>query len=778
MWTAVHSHKYNIKAIRSRVTDGWLKIDPAPLTITVNGNTAKKVYNGSLQTFKGAFTASSSDQGFDAGRFTYTGSTTASGTNVGEYTTDPEEGSCSYKDDNYTITWVMGDPVKLTITPASVKIRVTGHTDTVTYDGQEHIVEGYDLRSGSGLYEADKVTLSGQAVAKGTDASDDKYMMGLTASQFSYDDSNVTVVFEITDGWLKIIETKPYKLTDPVLPENDPPAEPVPQTTDDPTNQKNIPEITTKQHYYEVYQIFTGDYAAVPVDPADESQGTRDVLSNIVWGANGCDPGRTVHVGDPVDQSVIDALEAVREADLDRTKLDEIERYVVLTGEPFATITLGPGDTESHIQLPAGYYLIRDEVESQTGRFDAYTTYITVVIKDYTIQPKSVIPTVDKQVYEDPDGGAHREGWAETADHAINETFQFALIGTIPENTHLKDYTEEYIVKFTDTMSQGVTFENIAYVTVNDTEVAPNLYTAAYTEENTAADNTGNEPAADPSGTPADSGSEDPAEDSHHTLTIAMNLKAILGDDFGSGGIKVVVVYNAHLNEKAITHVESSESTTTNDNTVYMEYSNNPNTGFNDDRGKTASDTVWVFTYEADALKVDENQKPLAGAGFVLFEGDNPVKMVKDSTDGTTYYVAPQTEAAQAGTGDSGTDPAGTDPAGTGQSGNVEIVTEMITDSTGLIHIRGLDIGRYTLRETIVPPGYNSVEDTIVEITASHGENNDRSTVRLELRGDNRNATIVNQSGTALPSTGGPGTLLYYLIGTILILGGGNDTPV
>ena len=145
----------------------------------------------------------------------------------------------------------------------------------------------------------------------------------------------------------------------------------------------------------------------------------------------------------------------------------------------------------------------------------------------------------------------------------------------------------------------------------------------------------------------------------------------------------------------------------------------------------------------------------------------------KDSAEGTTYYVAPQADADQPGTGDPQTDPSGTNPTGTGQSGNVEIVTEMITDSTGLIHIRGLDLGRYVLRETTVPSGYNTAEDTIVEITAKHEENKDQSTVRLELGGDNRTATIINQSGSALPSTGGPGTLLYYLIGTILILGAG-----
>ena len=97
----------------------------------------------------------------------------------------------------------------------------------------------------------------------------------------------------------------------------------------------------------------------------------------------------------------------------------------------------------------------------------------------------------------------------------------------------------------------------------------------------------------------------------------------------------------------------------------------------------------------------------------------------------------------------------------------------MVTDPTGLIHIKGLDVGEYVLRETRVPAGYNQAEDTIVTITASHAENDDHSTVRLDLSGTNRAVMIINQSGSALPSTGGPGTLLYYLIGIALILGAG-----
>ena len=502
---------------------------------------------------------------------------------------------------------------------------------------------------------------------------------------------------------------------------------PAPVTPEDrdnePTNHEDLPEITTRKHYYEIYQIFTGDYAAVPVDPDDESQGTKDVLSNIVWGENGRDPNRDVSAGDPVDQSVLDALRDVVDKELDREKLDVIEKYLNIDGHPYRTITLGPDDTENSIQLPPGYYLIRDTETSQTGRHDAYTTYITVVIKDYTIQPKSVIPTVDKQVYDNYDG-ANSEGWAETADHNINESFRFALIGTVPHNSHLVDYnTNGYIVKFTDTMSPGVTFESIDKVTVNGTVVAATDYTVAGVA----------------------------AGDAGKTWIIEMNVRDIIGEEhFGSEGISVIVTYNAHLNENAIVHRASDDGETpdnTNRNSVFMEYSNNPNTSYGKDTGKTQEDSVWVFTYEMSNIKKAEsvNGDPLAGAGFTLLKDGTEVKLNKYGTD---YIVADQTASEG-------------------------FVTEMVTDETGVFNIWGLDAGTYTLRETTVPNGYNALDDMNLSITASHEESPAGGSARLNLTGNGMNNTVVNEPGSSLPSTGGRGTALYYIIGLILVLGAG-----
>ncbi|MBE6835201.1 MAG: hypothetical protein E7515_02990 [Ruminococcaceae bacterium] len=113
--------------------NGVLKINPKAINVTVNGNSDTKTYNGSQQTFNGTFTATCPDTGFDASKFTYTGSTSVSGKDAGEYTLSPVEANCVYDDSNYTVSWTMGTPIKLKVNPAKITIaadnKETNHGD-------------------------------------------------------------------------------------------------------------------------------------------------------------------------------------------------------------------------------------------------------------------------------------------------------------------------------------------------------------------------------------------------------------------------------------------------------------------------------------------------------------------------------------------------------------------------------------------------------------------------------------------------------------------------
>ena len=219
------------------------------------------------------------------------------------------------------------------------------------------------------------------------------------------------------------------------------------------------------------------------------------------------------------------------------------------------------------------------------------------------------------------------------------------------------------------------------------------------------------------------------------------DLKAIEGVDL-TDGAEVVVIYNAHLNENAKVNKESGN--TENKNGVYLEYSNNPNVGGEGSRGKTPEDFVWVFTYGVDNTKVNEKEEPFAGAGFRLYKGENEVKLIKDN----------ELDAYRPVKGE-------------------EVGEEMFSASgTGKFNIVGLDAGTYTLLETTTPSGYNTCEPITVIISATHTENKEGTDATTDLTNSkNMNNKVVNKKGSTLPSTGGMGTTIFYVVGSILVLG-------
>ena len=185
----------------------------------------------------------------------------------------------------------------------------------------------------------------------------------------------------------------------------------------------------------------------------------------------------------------------------------------------------------------------------------------------------------------------------------------------------------------------------------------------------------------------------------------------------------LTVTYNAVLNEKAdITNGEKNDAKLT----------------WGDASNTEWSETV-TKTYQFDVLKYaanDTEKKPLAGATFQLKNASgNVVKLVKvtsitDTTTDVEYRVANGNE-----------------------SGAVDSFT---TVASGKIVIKGVDLDTYTLVETEAPAGYNKLnQDKEFTVTAD-------KTLTVE---------IPNNSGTQLPSTGGIGTTIFYVLGSILVVG-------
>ena len=144
-----------------------------------------------------------SEDGFADGEgatYSYTGTQTDAGSSENTFTYALKEGTLA---SNYEITTANGT-LTVEAVKTEVKVEITGHTDTVTYDGQVHSVSGYDVTNiSNNLYSDIAISFTGTAVVSRMVAGTS--YMGLTAAQFSNTSANFTnVTFVVHDGWLKI----------------------------------------------------------------------------------------------------------------------------------------------------------------------------------------------------------------------------------------------------------------------------------------------------------------------------------------------------------------------------------------------------------------------------------------------------------------------------------------------------------------------------------------------------------------------------------------------
>lgn len=482
-----------------------------------------------------------------------------------------------------------------------------------------------------------------------------------------------------------------------------------------------ITGVSTEQaHTFEVYQIFTADIAT--------GANGEQVLSNVKWGNGITSYDKTaVTAGTVVDEAVLSSIVTENDA-------RDVASKCTLSATKACDDVTSVGETATITGLADGYYIVKDVTDLAT-KDDANSAYIVQVAGDTTVAIKNAKPTVDKQVLDettDAEEGAN-EGWGESADHAINEQFQFKLTATVPKNDDLKAY-KSYQLQFEDSMSAGVTFEDIKSVTVKSGNAEKTLTPADYTETATTASS---------------------KDGLSWTLKID-DLKTKLPENvvLGENEIQVEVVYNAHLNENAVVSKTSNDNigaADINNNKVDLVYSNNPDsTGKGDkDTGKTPEDYVYVFTYGVDNTKYKNSiaeENKLENAGFKLYDeaGTTEIKLAYDDTK-KVYY--PTT-------------------AGTG--------AEMKSAADGKFNIIGLDAGKYVLKETSTPAGYNTCAPINIVISAVHKENTDGTSVKLDLAGsENMTNAVINKSGSSLPSTGGIGTTIFYVAGGVLVVGAG-----
>lgn len=515
---------------------------------------------------------------------------------------------------------------------------------------------------------------------------------------------------------------------------------------------------TNDNHNFNAYQVFKGDLKETK---NDQGVVTSSTLSNIEWGSGVSEAGKTalytwasLSGADQTAAKVAEKL-ATNNGTTTAESFSKILGAAANLTTTKTTLTQNTGKTAySGTVNEAGYYLVVDSKGSTNlADKDAYSAYIMQVVGNVTVDPKSSVPTVKKEVQDQKDDkdadSTDSNGWGNTADHAIGESFNFRLTATIPANANLKAYPS-YKVVFNDTMSKGITFEKINSVKVEYGETTLTLAESAYTK-------------TDPT---AVTGTTDGSKS--WSLTIA-DLKNVADKDnaetkfdaaaLGTQAITVEVEYAAYLNNDAeVTNRDGAS--TTNKNGVSLDYSNNPNVGGEGDTGHTPGNDVYVYSFKIDNTKYDNAEgagNELAGAGFTLYKYDS----TKDGNKGDAVQFVWDTSKNAYRPAVSSTETTVT-----------EITSRSENDQKGKFNIIGLDAGKYVLSETKTPAGYNTVADTTIEITASHKLNDGTPTVNL-AGSKNLTNNLVDMPGSNLPSTGGMGTVLLYVAGVaVFVLAG------
>lgn len=463
-------------------------------------------------------------------------------------------------------------------------------------------------------------------------------------------------------------------------------------------------------HTYEAYQIFAGTLS-------------DGVLSDISWG----DGVRTFEYDNTsVAKDIAKALTAANAED-----------FAAVAGGNLTAITSGTYLNGKITGLTAGYYLVKDKDGSVSGQ-SSYTSYLLKVAGNVEVTPKTGVPTVEKKVKENVkkvnENGTETDSnipsyqipakYNDVADYNIGDKVPFQLVGTMPSNI---DKYAHYYYEFADTLSNGLTYNEDPVVKIDGVEIGIDKVTI---------DSTGN------------------------SLKVIFNdikeVAAVTKDSI------VTVDYTATLNSNAVIGLDG------NPNEVKLIFSNNPNmtgdgTGKPTDTGETPIDKVIVFTYELDVEKVDgtENTKKLADAEFVL---------KRNAGENTEYAVVTNGKLEK-------------------WVDSIANATKLVTGVDGLVKVAGLDDGTYYLEETKAPSKYNKLSEDVTIVISASTENNQTwngtasdALTKIDVTANGKKSdgnvnegsvkvTVENNQGSTLPTTGGMGTTVFYVVGSILVLG-------
>lgn len=381
-----------------------------------------------------------------------------------------------------------------------------------------------------------------------------------------------------------------------------------------------------------------------------------------------------------------------------------------------ATATVSTGATNGNYTatfngLDYGYYVVAVPGATLANASGQYAALVPVHSTSVDASIKGALPTVVKKVN------------GESATSAkIGDPLTFTLTSTIPDMSAYDTYT----FNFKDTLSKGLTFNQVDSVKVGDTTLVKDTdYTVT---TSTVSDST--------------------------LLTVTMlNFKA---KQQTNAGKTITVTYTATLNEKAVVGGVG------NTNSATIQYSNNPSSS---GTGESEPSKVRVFTYgftvdKYTGNKYDDAATRLAGAEFTLAPKDGiAISFVQVDAGSETANA----EYRVAKTGEEGA------------------TTTIITPASGKVVFQGLKNGEYTLTETKAPAGYNKLASAIGVKVNGQNDGTDTTNATVTITYNNNNGSnydqtasngvipVQNKSGAILPGTGGMGTIAFTVIGVLVI---------
>ena len=454
------------------------------------------------------------------------------------------------------------------------------------------------------------------------------------------------------------------------------------------------------------------------------------------------------YLGTLTDDS--DALDAFAKAALTYATTNSIQPAGTATAE---------GETAT-ISVPApGYYLVSGTATAPDNQTVTAACSLTTAKPNAEVNVKADAPSVDKKIVDDG-----RD--VDANDASIGDSVNYKITSKVP---NMKGYTKYFFV-MEDTLSKGLTYNEDMVITIGDkTLVKDEDYTLTVTKN----------------------------DDGTTSLEIVFKNFIQYKDKTDAA---ITVIYSATLNQDA-----NLDPVAGNPNKVKLIYSNNPNQEGTGTEDKPGPDDLVGETPEAETktyvtglklTKVDgkDPSKTLTGAKFEIKGTGMKVVLInktmyKESANGAYYMLKDGTYTETAPVTNKDADGYNAD-----LYDDVNKKYEKVTvvdkttvptqinatgyvDENGVLTFEGLGEGTYTITELVAPNGYNLLKDPItITITANATPEGCAWTVKNGKTGltageDHLFAfNVENNSGTELPSTGGIGTTIFYILGSLLVV--------